>query len=309
MNGMEKSSRSKADYFEVLIADKLAKHYKVGKNFQREITELEEEIALAFVDGEYRIFEQKGRAKNTSEKLINFLMGERITKIKDVEWIGRYHQTKHTLSDVDLILDSNEKIGVSLKSVGSGLGTQKNLGRDSMATYLSLNIDKDLANMWNNIRKDLRKSTNPKIRTLAESSKADIYKHKRDYPIIKEIGHRWGHIVQVESVKQSVRNFNKLTADKRSEFLKVIFGVEDARRLLNVIAQPEEVKIYWNKVYDSMISGEGCEARKITDVGYGIYINNKRILTIQTCFTNGVGISPYCQRAFLTRIDDNQQAK
>ena len=60
MNGSEKSSRSKADYFEVLIADKLAKHYKVGKNFQREVAELEEEIALAFVDSEYRIFEQKG---------------------------------------------------------------------------------------------------------------------------------------------------------------------------------------------------------------------------------------------------------
>ena len=138
MNGMEKSSRSKADYFEVLIADKLAEHYKVGKNFQREVTELEEEIALAFIDGEYRIFEQKGRAKNTSEKIINFLVGEGITKIKDIEWIGRYHQTKRTLSDVDLILDNNEKIGVSLKSVGSGLGTQKNLGRDSMATYCRL---------------------------------------------------------------------------------------------------------------------------------------------------------------------------
>jgi len=305
MNGMEKSSRSKADYFEVLIADKLAKHYKVGKNFQREVAELEEEIALAFVDGEHRIFEQKGRAKNTSEKLINFLMEEGITKIKDVEWIGRYHQTKHTLSDVDLILDNNEKIGVSLKSVGSGLGTQKNLGYDSMATYLSLNIDKDLANMWNNIRRDLKKSTNPKVKALAERPKTTIYRHKRDYPVIKEIGRLWGHIVQVESVKQSVKIFNKLTADKRGEFLKVIFGTKDTRRLLNVIAQPEEIKIYWNKIYDSIISGEGCEARKITDVGYGIYISNKRILTIQTCFTNGVGISSYCQRAFLTGIDDN----
>jgi len=309
MNGMEKSNRSKADYFEALIADKLAKHYKIGENFQCEVTELEEEIALAFIDGEYRIFEQKGRAKNTSEKLINFLMGEGITKIKDVEWIGRYHQTKHTLSDVDLILGNNKKIGVSLKTVGSGLGTQKNLGYDSMTTYLSLNIDKDLANMWDNIRMDLKKSTNPKIKELAEKPKTTIYRHKRDYSIIKEIGRRWGHIVQVESVKQSVENFNKLTADKRSEFLRVIFGTKDTRRLLNVIALPEEVKIYWNKIYDSIISGEGCEARKLTDVGYGIYLNNKRILTIQTCFTNGVGISPYCQRAFLTGIDDNQQVK
>ncbi len=93
MNGIEKSSRSKADYFEVLIADELAKHYKVGKTFQREVAELEEEIALTFVDSEYRIFEQKERAKNTSEKLITFLMGEGITKIKNVEWISRLECT------------------------------------------------------------------------------------------------------------------------------------------------------------------------------------------------------------------------
>lgn len=304
MNGTEKSSRSKADYFEVLVADKLARHYKVGKNFQREVAELEEGIKVAFVDGEYRILEQRRRATDTSEKLIDFLMREGIIKIKDVEWVGRYHQTKHTLSDVDLILDNDEKIGISLKSVGSGLGTQKNLGYDSLASYLSLNIDEDLANMWNNIRRDLKKSASIEIRALAEKSKATIYRHKRDYPVIKESGRRWGYIVQVESVKQSVENFNKLTANKRSEFLKAIFGTKDTRRLLNVIAQPEEVKIYWNKIYDSIISGEGCEARKITDIGYGIYINNKRILTIQTCFTNGVGISPYCQRAFLTGTDD-----
>ena len=56
MNGSEKSSRSKADYFEVLIADKLAKHYKVQKSFQREITELEKEITLIFADGKYIYF-------------------------------------------------------------------------------------------------------------------------------------------------------------------------------------------------------------------------------------------------------------
>lgn len=302
-NGSEKSSRSKADYFEVLIANSLAKHYKVGKTFDREISELEETI-LDFDDGKDRINEQKERAKKTSEMLIQFLMKEGITNVKDVEWVGRHHQKRHTLSDVDLILTNNEGIGISLKSVGSGLGTQKNLGYDTMATYLSLDIDKDMTNMWDNIRKDLRKSGNANMRALAEMPKTTIREHKRDYPIIKEIGHHWGRLVQVESVKRSVERFNDLGNEQKGEFLKVIFGTKDTRRLLNVIAQDEGVKIYWNRVYDSITSGRECEARKITDVGYGIYVNNRRILRIQTCFTNGVGISAYCQRAFLTGIGE-----
>ncbi|MBI4284196.1 MAG: hypothetical protein HY663_06985 [Chloroflexi bacterium] len=94
-NGTEKSSRSKADYFKVLVANALAQHYKVGKTFQREISELEE-IILSLRDGKYRINEQRERAKNTSVMLISFLIKEGITRVKDVEWVGRYHTTAFT---------------------------------------------------------------------------------------------------------------------------------------------------------------------------------------------------------------------
>lgn len=305
INGSEKSSRSKADYFEVLIADKLAKHYKVGKNFQREVADLEKEVALACVDSENRIIEQKERAKNTSGKLIDFLVGEGITRIKDVEWIGRYHQTKHTLSDVDLILDNNEKIGISLKSVGSGLGTQKNLGYRSLKSYLSLDIDKDLEQMWDNIRRELGKSGDNKIRALAGAPKSIIKSSKRKHPIISEIGREYGFLVQANSVNQSVKNFNKLTDSGKSAFLKLIFGAESGRKLLNVIAQPEKITIHWNSIPDYVASGAGLEARKIKDISYGIYVGDGLIVRIQASFTNGIGISAYCQRAFLTGIDDN----
>jgi hypothetical protein len=93
-NGSEKSSRSKANYFKVLVANALAQHYKVGKTFQHEISELEEILSLH--DGKYRINEQRERAKNASEKLISFLIKEGITRVKDVEWVGRYQPTAFT---------------------------------------------------------------------------------------------------------------------------------------------------------------------------------------------------------------------
>ena len=82
--------------------------------------------------------------------------------------------------------------------------------------------------------------------------------------------------------------------------MKLIFGLmEDKRRLLDIVAQKNKTSIYWNKVYNAVVSGKSLQARRIRDVSYGIYSKNKPIIRLQASFTNGIGISAYCQRAFL----------
>lgn len=297
-DSLRKSSRSKADLFEVLIAEFLARNYGIKKDFSKLISELKNFITK-FENGQSRIKEQEGKVKETSRKLINFLKKEGVNNIKDVEWIGRYHQAKHTLSDVDLTLKNNEVIGVSLKSTRLGLGTQKNLGYETLKNYLLLNIDKELEKMWKDIRLEL-KQKGGYLKSLSNSSKIDIRNKKRDYPIIQEIGKKHGHPVQVNSVRQSINNFNNLSEEKKSNFMRLLFGLgENKRKLLNVIAQKDKVLIYWNEVYNSIVSGESLRAEKIGDVSYEIYFKDKPIIRLQASFTNGIGISPYCQRAFL----------
>jgi len=246
INALRKSSRSKADLFEVLIADYLAKAFKIKKDFRKEIKNLTN-LLKRFENGQFRTEEEQIRAKQTAIELIKFLKRENINNVKDVEWVGRQHQAQKTLSDVDLTLVNNEVIGASLKSTRIGFGTQKNLGYRTLKIHLSLNIDKEIEKMWENIRLNLGKRGG-KLKLLANAARGVI---------------------------------------------------KNKRKLLNVVTQKNKTSIYWNEVYNSIVFGKGLRARKLKNVSYGIYLKNKQILRLQASFTNGIGISAYCQRAFL----------
>ena len=299
MNGSEKSSRSKADYFELLVAEKLRLKFGLETSFQPLINEMRNEIILKYRDGAQRVAEQENRARKVFQPLVNFLTKEGITQVRKVDWIGRHHQIQHTLSDVDLTLPNDEVVGISLKSVGAGSGTLKNMGYRSVKKYLGLNIDNDLRRMWEIIRSKLEKSAQTQITLLSTASKSAIKNAKRSYPVIKNIGYEAGHPAQVESVSQSITLFNRLSAEDKGEFISYIFGLRDPRRLLNVVATMDEIDIYWNAVNEALLTGAGLQARRIEDISYGIYLGDEFIVRIQASFTNGIGISAYCQRAFL----------
>lgn len=297
-NALKKSSRSKADLFEVLMAESLASNFGVKKDFSKDINKLKKSVAK-FQNGQFRIEEQEERINSASKKLISFLKKEGITNIKDVEWVGRYHQKKSTLSDVDLTLGKDKIVGISLKSTRGGLGTQKNLGYAALKKYLSLNIDKELKEMWKNVRSEL-KQRGGDLELLSIAPKTVIRSNKRKYPAIEKFGKKYGHSVQIKSVKQSITNFNSLTKERKSNFIRLLLGLgEKERRILNLVAQKDKVKIYWNDIFNSVLAGENLRAKKIKDVSYGIHYKNKLILRLQANFTNGIGISAYCQRAFL----------
>jgi len=303
INGEEKSSRSKADLFEVKVTQGLIKHYNINRDYSKEIRDLEVQIRN-FTNGERRLGEQFERIDMIVPEIIKFLDGElnKNKKIKDVKWIGRKHKKEASLSDVDIIFADNTIIGVSLKSVGSGTGTQKNLGYDAVKKYLNIDIENDINRMWSQIRNELKKEGSKMLKKIAELPKTAIKNNKRRFSIIGRIGKKYGFPVQVKAIKQSVENFNKLTIEGKKEFLKCIFGIENVRRLLNVIVTYNHTNIYWNEKFDSLISSQNIEARVLQKKSYGIYIDGDLILRVQASFTNGIGISAFCQRAFLVLV-------
>jgi len=233
-DGSEKSSRSKADLFEVLIAQSLIDYYKLEKDYSGEINNLNKYIKKSFSDADIRITEQEERVNLVLNPLIPYInkIIEKNGKIVDIKWIGRLHQVEKTLSDVDISFSSDLVLGLSLKSTRSGFGTQKNLGLRTVKEYLYIDIEKQYEDMWVNVKEELKRNG---LGYIAKLSKTKIKKEKYNHQIISIIGRKFGLPLQRDSIKQSVENFNKLSPYKKRDFLKCIFGIEENKLLLNIL--------------------------------------------------------------------------
>ena len=295
----QKSSRSKADFFELLLAVELNRYYKLPyQDLEIEIKKLISKI-MDFKDGSVRIEEQKDRVKFLLPFLVKELDKLIIINGKPIEvrWVGRKWQTNKTLSDINIKFLSGKNIGISTKSTRSGKGTQKNIGLKELKGYLGLNIDKELTNMKNKIISKVA-IRNKELKAIAKKGMTFIKNNKYKFPIIQKIGKEFGIPLQQLAVKQSVKLFNQLTPNKKKAFINFILGVRKEEFLLNAFASGKQIHIYWN-ISLSVLVGDNLKAVNEGDRGYHIASNNKKIIRIQVNFTNGIGISAFCERAFL----------
>ncbi|PIR24495.1 hypothetical protein COV42_00185 [Candidatus Campbellbacteria bacterium CG11_big_fil_rev_8_21_14_0_20_44_21] len=295
-----KSSRSKADLFEVLVAIRLSNIYKLKKDkFEKAKQELEN-IISKFPDGEKRIEEQHRRSKILTPTLVEKLNSEIIPihgKLKAIDWIGRRWQEEETLSDLDLTFDSGFLMGISLKSTRQGLGTQKNLGYEKLKDFLGLDIDKELDGMWENIRRELSRAGGELV-IISSKSRSEIKNAKYRFPVIQKIGRRYGIPVQEVAVDKSIKLFNALPKEKRLAFLEEIFGIKSTKPVLNILVEKDNPRLSWNETMRGLIEGE-LVAEKIKDKSYRILADKNPIIRLQASFTNGIGLSAFCERAFL----------
>ena len=294
-NGKEKSNRAKADLFELLVAKGLAGFYKTNDSFDDEIEEIKNKILKSFDQDESQIKQQLERFNQTKGILEQWLVNERISEVKKVIWVGR---DKKSTSDVDLILTNGLIIGVSLKSVGQGLGTQKNIGLSNLKKFLKIEIDDLLLKMWQQIRNEINERTI--LSNVHQLKNGEIKKLKYDYPEITKVGKKYALPVQEEAINQSVPNFNHLDDQSKCSFLKYIFGIEDNKKILEVIYSDKEIRIFWNDTYNQYIEGKYLKAVFDKNKSYKIVYKDKDLVRIQASFTNGLGLSAFCERAFLT---------
>ena len=299
-DSMRKSSRSKADLFEILVAIGLCDVYKLKKdNLLRLRHELESKISK-FSNGETRTEEQYKRSGILTPALVEKLESDIIPthgNVISIDWIGRRWQEEETLSDLYLTFDSGFSMGIALKSTRQGLGTQKNLGYEKLKKLLGLNIDKELTEMWGKIRQDLSNSKG-ELSKISTKSQNEIKNAKYRFSIIQKIGKIHGILVQELAVDKSVKLFNALPKNKRLIFLEEIFGIKSAKPVLNALAERDSPQLYWNETIKGLIEGE-LTAEKIKEKSYRILADKKPIVRLQASFTNGIGLSAFCQRAFL----------
>jgi hypothetical protein len=300
-DSQKKSSRSKADLFEVLVAINLSDAYKLERSkLEKEKRELEN-IISEFPNGEKRTKEQYERAKILTPTLVKKLNLEIIPthgKIKNINWVGRKWQKEKTLSDINLTFNSGYLIGISLKSTRQGSGTQKNFGYRKLRQFLGLNIDRELEAMWKNIRQDLF-GIGKELTNISTKSQGEIKKAKYQFPIIQEIGKKYGTPVQEFAIDKSVQLFNALSKKKKLIFLEEIFGIDSTKPILNTLIEGNATpQLYWNETMRDLIEGK-LIAEKTKNKSYCILANKKPIIRLQASFTNGIGLSAFCERAFL----------
>ncbi len=104
--------------------------------------------------------------------------------------------------------------------------------------------------------------------------------------------------MQELAVDKSVELFNALPKEKRLAFLEQIVGIKSTKPVLNVLVEKDNPRLSWNETMRGLIEGE-LVAEKIKDKSYRILADKNPIIRLQASFTNGIGLSAFCERAFL----------
>lgn len=290
LNRKVKANRAQADYFELLVCQYICHLHEIRFSHSKNLALLSNKI-LKLPDGPKRLELQNSnllKLESGLKKILKFEV-KRKGKIIDVLWIGRRLAIK-TTSDVDAEHITKKLTRFSIKSIKKGgTGTVKNIGMGTLEMYLKINFSKEYKIMWKKLRKHTQEFDISKI-----NLKKKVNRNKK----LLKWAQSNGRIYQKELNKLCCRAFNNLSQKAKVNFLNFILDAGD-KNLYVIIANENGAVIYKSK--DNKLGAiDKIRAKKNSgsDVGYTILINNVATYRIQTNNTNGIGISPFCQRVF-----------
>lgn len=287
-NRKAKSNRAQADYFELLVGQHIAQQARVGFSYNKEIAELSNKI-LKLPNGQNRLeLQNKNLIRIIPEidKIIDFETKQK-GKIIEVRWIGRRLNIK-TTSDIDAEHLSKLLTRFSIKSIeGLGTGTIKNLGLRALNQYLGTDFSKQSEAMWDGLREFTGEHS-----ISQNQLKRKVRRNKKWLQWATENGKKF----QKELNLLSYKSFNNLLMKDRLKFLSYILDTND-KDLYVIIVNANRVTVF-KPVDDKLRLTDKITAKKDSNVGYKFLINGVPTYRIQTNNTNGIGISPFCQRVF-----------
>ncbi|MEO0143375.1 MAG: hypothetical protein ABIL49_00345 [candidate division WOR-3 bacterium] len=283
-----KSNRAQADYFELLVCRYICQKYNISFAYSGDLDELYKKI-LRLPNGKERLELQNNNLSKLVPKLDEILDFEVSMKGKIIEvmWVGRKLVIK-TTSDINVKHPKQKYTKFSVKSIfKSGLGTIKNLGMRSLKKYLNVEFNKEYNEMWQKLKAYLKRSS---------LSKSEIKKLVLNNQKLLNWATKNGQVYQRKLNNLCYEAFNKLSNLKKVEFLNFILDAYDPD-LYVIIVNMKGVVIY-KPIQRKLSYQQKIEAKDNTGVGYTIYIDGVPVYRVQTNATNGIGISPFCQRVF-----------
>jgi hypothetical protein len=296
MDRRVKSNRAQADYFELLVCQYICHKLNIRFAYSKNLAELSN-LILDLPRGKERLKLQNNNLLKLMPKLDEILDFEvsRKGKIIDVIWVGRQLIIK-TISDVDVKHITHQFTKFSVKSIfKTGLGTIKNLGMRSIRKFLGIDFKSQYKEMWENLKNYLRQPS---------ASQRIIRNKVLENSELLQWAVKNGQRYQQELNELCFNAFNKLSHRNKVEFLNFILDADDPD-LYVIIVNARGVVIY--KPCERRIEfQQKIEAREKTKVGYTIYIDGVPTYRVQTNATNGIGISPFCQRIFFAQDIKNE---
>jgi hypothetical protein len=295
-NRKVKSNRAQADYFELLVCQYICHKHNIRFAYSANLAKLSN-LILDLPNGKERLKLQNNNLLKLTSKLDNILNFEvsRKGKIIDIIWVGRQLIIK-TTSDIDVEHVAHEFTKFSVKSIfKTGFGTIKNLGMRSLKKFLGVDFKQQYEKMWENLKNYLRETSASKRYLKNEALKNDR---------LFQWALKNGQIYQKKLNKLCFNAFNNLSHKQKIGFLNFILDANDPD-LYVIIVNARGVVIY--KPFEKKInSWQNIKAKDNTGVGYTIYIDDIPTYRFQTNATNGIGISPFCQRVFFAEDIQNE---
>ena len=159
----------------------------------------------------------------------------------------------------------------------------------ALKKYLGIDFSKQYQKMWENLRQYTEEFNMPKAKLKKKATK-----NKKRLKWATTNGKKY----QIELNNLCYKAFNNLNRKDKMNFFNFILDTED-KDLYVIIANKNGIVIYKSKEEKIRLTDK-IEAKKDNDsnVGYTIFIKNIPTYRIQTNNTNGIGISPFCQRVF-----------
>lgn len=287
-NRKVKSNRAQADYFELLVCQYICHKYNIRFAYSKNLAELSNYI-LDLPNGKNRLKLQNDNLLKLALKIDEVLEDEisRKGKIVEVIWVGRKIAIK-TTSDVDVEHISHKFTKFSVKSIfKTGLGTIKNIGMLTLKKYLNVDFSEQYNEMWKKLREYTKMSTETKV-----EMKKKVLENEKLLKWATQNGQKY----QTQLNQLCYDSFNSLPTEKKVNFMNFILDAHDPD-LYVIIVNYKGVIIY-RSIERQIKYQQKIEAKDNTGVGYTIYIDNIPTYRVQTNATNGIGISPFCQRVF-----------
>jgi len=276
-----KSNRAQADYFELLVCQYICHLYKATFSYSEDLAKLSNKI-LILPDGKERLKLQNDnfiKIQPKIKKILDYEISQK-GKVVRVIWVGR-NLLIETTSDVDAEHINKQRTRFSIKSIANtGMGTLKNLGARQIKNFLGIDFSRQYKEMWQKLRNYLRDHKTPQGKL-----KRRVQRNKKLLKWATENGRKY----QVELNELCFNAFNSLSTKKKIDFLNLYVIIVNSVDV--IIYKPVEKKL-------KIIKSIEAKKDKLTDVGYAIYVDGKPTYRVQTNYTNGIGISAYCQRIF-----------
>lgn len=297
-NRKVKSNRAQADYFELMICQHICQEFNVPFIYTKNLAELSNQV-LTLPNGRERLKLQNDNLIKVIPKINEILQYEikinKKGKIIEVIWVGRKIIIK-TTSDIDVKHYTTRFTKFSVKSIyKTGFGTIKNLGMKFLQEYLEVDFKKEYEKMWKELKDFLKR------KGINLQSKSEIKKLVLGDNEFLEWAKNNGEKYQVKLNDTCFKKFNSLSQYEKCRFLNKILDADDPD-LYVIIVNSKGVTVY--RPIEKLVGRkQKIEAKENTRRGYTIYIDEVPSYRIQTNATNGIGISPFCQRIFFAEYN------